>query len=150
MAGAAGTQWPDPRITFSLSAHVSLIAVCFGSIALAASGWTRRRSAAMGAVAVMAIAAYLVELLEAIWAPARDVARFSPFHYLDASGILAGTAPESRNLAVLGSILLAATALAYWRFNGGTCRRASSQSGSKGKRQRSKAKVKGASARANA
>ena len=111
-----GTEWPDPRTAFSLSAHVSLIALCFGSIALAASGWTRRRSAAMGAVAVMAIATYLVELLEAIWAPARDVARVSPFHYLNASGILSGTAPESRNLAVLASIFLAATALAYWRY----------------------------------
>ncbi len=99
-----GTEWPDPRTAFSLSAHVSLIALCFGSIALAASGWTRRRGAAVGAVAVIAIAAYLVELLESIWAPARDVARFSPFHYLNASGILTGTAPEFRNLAVLGTI----------------------------------------------
>src|SRR5512145_1706423 len=81
-------QWPDPRTAFSLSAHVSLIAVCFGSAALAASGWTRRRGAAVGAVAVIAITAYLVELLESIWAPARDVARFSPFHYFNASGIL--------------------------------------------------------------
>ena len=110
-------QWPDPGTAFSLSAHVSLIAVCFGSAALAASGWARRRGAAVGAVAVIAITAYLVELLESIWAPARDVARFSPFHYLDASGILTGSAPGFRNLAVLGTIALAATAVAYWQFS---------------------------------
>jgi ABC-2 type transport system permease protein len=110
-------QWPDPRTALSLSAHVCLIAVCFGSAALAASGWTRRRGAAVGAVAIVAIAAYLVELLESIWAPARDVARFSPFHYFNASGILTGSAPEFRNLAVLGTIALAATAVAYWQFS---------------------------------
>ena len=108
-------QWPDSLTTFSLSAHMTLIALCFGSIALAASGWTRRRGAAVGAVAVTAIATYLLELLEAIWAPARDVAWLSPFHYFRASGILAGTAPEW-HLAVLGSITLAAAAIAYWRY----------------------------------
>jgi hypothetical protein len=60
---------------------------------LAASGWARRRGAVIGAVGVLAIAAYLVELLESIWAPARELARFSPFHYYAATGILAGTAP---------------------------------------------------------
>jgi beta-exotoxin I transport system permease protein len=111
-----GAQWPAPRTAFSLSVHVTLVAWCFGSAALAASGWARRRGAAVGAIAVIAISAYLVELLEAIWAPARELARFSPFHYFDAPGILAGTAQEAQNLAVLGTIALAGIALAYWKF----------------------------------
>ena len=113
-----GTEWPDPRTAFSLSAHVTLIALCFGSVALAASGWTRRRSAAMGAVAVMAIATYLVELLEAIWAPARDVARVSPFHYLNASGILDRHGAGVRGILPCSATIFALrrTALAYWRY----------------------------------
>jgi beta-exotoxin I transport system permease protein len=109
-------QWPAARTVLSLSAHMMLVAWCFGGVALAASGWARRRGAVIGAVGVLAITAYLVELLESIWAPARELARFSPFHYYAATGILAGTAQESRNLAVLGFTAFAALALAYWRY----------------------------------
>ena len=109
-------QWPAARTVLSLSAHMTLIAWCFGGVALAASGWARRRGAVIGAVGVLAIAAYLVELLESIWAPARELARFSPFHYYAATGILAGTAPEAKNLVVLGTTALAALALAYWSY----------------------------------
>lgn len=107
--------WPVPRTVFSLSAHMTLIAWCFGGIALAASGWARRRGAVVAAVGVVAIAAYLVEILEPLWAPARDVAFFSPFHYYRAARIVAGTAPEATNLGVLGAAVLASLAVAYWR-----------------------------------
>jgi ABC-2 type transport system permease protein len=109
-------QWPDGRTVVSLSAHMTLIACCFGCVALAASGWARRRGAVVGAIGIVAIAAYLVEFLESIWAPARELARFSPFHYYTATSILSGTAQELRNLAVLGVTALAALALAYWRY----------------------------------
>ncbi len=109
-------QWPDARTALSLSAHMTLIAWCFGCVALAASGWARRRGAVVGGIGVFAITAYLTELLETIWAPARELARFSPFHYYAATGILAGTAQESRNLAVLGLTALAALILAYWSY----------------------------------
>jgi ABC-2 type transport system permease protein len=111
-----GAHWPEPGTAFSMSAHVTLIAWCFGSAALAASGWARRRSAAVGAMAVAAIALYLVELLEPIWRPARELARFSPFNYYPATGILAGTADTPWNLGVLAAVTLAGIALAYWRF----------------------------------
>jgi ABC-2 type transport system permease protein len=109
-------HWPDARTALSLSVHMTLIAWCFGCAALAASGWARRRGAVVGGIGVVAIVAYLVELLETIWAPARELARFSPFHYYAATGILAGTAPEARNLAVLGLIALAALIFAYWSY----------------------------------
>ena len=109
-------QWPAVRTVLSMNAHMTLIAWCFGCAALAASGWARRRGAVIGAMGVVAIATYLVELLESIWAPARELARFSPFHYYAATGILAGTAQETKNLAVLGTTALAAMAVAYWRY----------------------------------
>jgi ABC-2 type transport system permease protein len=112
----SNAQWPDVRTALSLSAHMTLIAWCFGCAALAASGWARRRGAVVGGIGVLAIAAYLVELLETIWAPARELARVSPFHYYAATGILAGTAQESRNLSVLGLTALAALVFAYWSY----------------------------------
>ena len=65
-------QWPTARTVLSLNAHMTLVAWCFGCAALAASGWARRRGAVVGAIGVVAITAYLVELLESIWAPARE------------------------------------------------------------------------------
>lgn len=112
----AGAEWPAPLTTFSMNAHMTLIAWCFGCIALAASGWARRRSTALGAIAVTSVVAYLVELLEAIWKPATYLARFSPFHYFPETRIMAGTADTPQDLAVLGTIILAAVIVAYWRF----------------------------------
>lgn len=109
-------EWPAPGQAISLTTHMTLIAWCFGCAALAASGWSRRRGAVVGAIGVLAIVMYLIELLESIWAPARELARFSPFHYYAATGILAGTAQESWNLAVLGTTALAGLVIAYWRY----------------------------------
>jgi ABC-2 type transport system permease protein len=108
--------WPVPQTVVSMSAHMTLIAWCFGAAALAGSAWARRRGAIVGAIGIVAIAAYLIELLESIWAPARQIAGFSPFHYYAATSIIAGTAPETRNLAVLAAIALAALACAYWGY----------------------------------
>jgi ABC-2 type transport system permease protein len=112
----ADVQWPAPRTVVSLSVHMTLVAWCFGCIALAASGWARRRGAVVGAIGAVAIAAYLVEVLEPMWAPARQVAWVSPFHYYRAGRIIAGTAEDARNLAVLASAALAALVVAYWRY----------------------------------
>jgi hypothetical protein len=94
---------------------MTLVAWCFGCMALAASGWARRRGAVIGAIGVVAFAAYLVEVLEPLWKPAQQVAWVSPFHYYRAGGIIAGTAEDARNLAVLGLVTLSGVALAYWR-----------------------------------
>jgi hypothetical protein len=99
----------------SLSAHVTLVAWCFGCAALAASGWSRRRAAVVGAIGVVAIVAYLAELLATIWTPAQTIARFSPFHYYAAPGILSGAAADARNLTILGTTAAVLLALAYWQ-----------------------------------
>jgi ABC-2 type transport system permease protein len=109
-------QWPAARTVVSLSVHMTLVAWCFGCIALAASGWARRRGAVVGAIGVVAIAAYLVEVLEPMWGPAREVAWVTPFHYYRAGRIIAGTAEDARNLAVLASAALAALLVAYWKY----------------------------------
>src|SRR4030095_16479689 len=45
----ADAQWPVPRPVVSLSVHMTLVAWCFGCIALAASGWGRPRGAVVRA-----------------------------------------------------------------------------------------------------
>jgi hypothetical protein len=109
-------QWPEASTTLTLGAHVALIAWCFGSATLAASGWARRRGAVVVGIGVVAVAAYVVDFLETIWTPARALAQFSPFNYFPATGILAGTASETRSLGVLGATVMAFLAVAYWRY----------------------------------
>lgn len=109
-------RWPDAPTTLNLGAHVTLIAWCFGSATLAASGWARRRGGVVIAVGIVAVAAYLVDFLETIWEPVRPLARFSPFNYYPANGIMADTTAGTRSLAILSAITLAGILLAYWRF----------------------------------
>jgi ABC-2 type transport system permease protein len=108
-----GVAWPRPSTVLNLATHLNLTAWCFGSIALAVSSWARRRGAALTAVAVGAVAAYLVDLLALLWSPARELGRLSPFHYFRGSAILSGTSDPWRDLSVLGALTLAATAIAY-------------------------------------
>jgi ABC-2 type transport system permease protein len=116
MYGPAPDAWPSGRVVASMVAHLTLIAWCFGAIALAASGWARRRASVMTAVGIAAIGLYLVDFVATIWRPLRGVAVVSPFHYFRGGEILAGTANTTLDLAVLGGITIAATAVAYIAF----------------------------------
>jgi hypothetical protein len=75
------------------------------------------RASALGAIAITAAAAYLLDLLGIMWTPAETVARISPFHYFHGAAILAGTANTALDLSVLGTITIASIALAYWKFD---------------------------------
>ena len=112
----AGVRWPDGRVALTLSVYLTMTAWCFGGAALAASAWARRRASALAPVAVAAVAAYLLDLLGKMWAPAETLSRLSPFHYFNGGAILAGTADPMRDLAVLGALSIAGIALAYWQF----------------------------------
>jgi ABC-2 type transport system permease protein len=112
----ASEGWPENGTVTTLAVHLTAIAWCFGGVALFAGASARRRSSAVTAVSVGAVALYLLELVGGAWAPMRRVATLSPFHYFQGSAILAGEADVARNLFVLGAIAIAASGLAYWRF----------------------------------
>ena len=112
----AGARWPAGRTILTLSVYLTMTAWCFGSAALAASAWARRRASAVGAVAVAAIAAYLLDVLGVMWPPARTLARMSPFSYFHGGTILTGTAEPVRDLGVLGTLTVVGVTLAYWQF----------------------------------
>ena len=111
-----GAPWPGQGVIVRMALYMTAIAVCFGAATLAASGWARRRGTAQGTIAVAAIGAYLLELLGMLWAPLRDVALVSPFHYFRGAAILAGTSDAWRDFGVFGSMTLAGLVLAYWRY----------------------------------
>jgi hypothetical protein len=94
-----------------------MVAWCFGAAALVAAAWARRRGSAQAPVAIAAVTLYLIEFLGSSWAPARPLARVSPFHYYQGTAILAGTADTLLDLSILGVTAVVGIVLAYWRFD---------------------------------
>ncbi len=111
-----GARWPDAMTVGAMAGHLVAVAWCFGAAGLAAASIARRRLSAMGPVAILAVSAYLLEVLAGAWAPIASTALFSPFHYYQGAAVLSGTADSVRDFFVLGSMSLAFATLAYWRF----------------------------------
>ena len=108
--------WPDPRTILLLIAHLTLVAWCCGTAAVAASGWARRRAAVLATVTIAVGTMYLVDFLGLWWEPMERLAMLTPFNYFHGGPLLTGTTDPVRNLAVLGTATLAATGIAYWKF----------------------------------
>jgi hypothetical protein len=109
--------WPTPHVVFLLMAHLTAVAWCFGGAALAAAAWSRRRGLAQSAVAVAAVAFYLMEVVGEAWSRAAWASWLSPFHRFHGSGILSGQTNPGRDLTILGTLGLAGVLLAYWQFS---------------------------------
>ena len=99
-----------------LIVYLTVLSWSLGGVALARAAWARRRGSAMASIGVAAVAMYLVEFIGGAWAPARRLSVLSPFHYYQASAVLAGTAEPSRDLSILAAVGAIAVVLAYWRF----------------------------------
>jgi hypothetical protein len=110
-------QWPSFSKILTLSAHLVLVAWCFGAFSLMLSAGARRRASAFAAAAIAAVALNLVNVLAASWAPARLVDAISPFHYYQGARILAGATDPLRDLLTLGAAASALVGVAYWRFS---------------------------------
>jgi ABC-2 type transport system permease protein len=96
-------------------AMCSLLAVAFGSLALAVACATGRRPLAIGVTAGIAAATYLIDLLAPMIGAVEWLQLLSPFHYY------LGAEPMLRGLDVPGSLVLiaisaAALAVALWTF----------------------------------
>jgi ABC-type transport system involved in multi-copper enzyme maturation permease subunit len=110
-------QWPSLPMILTLSAHLVLVAWCFGAFSLMLSTGARRRASGFAPAAITAVALYLVNVLAASWAPARVLDTASPFHYYQGTKVLLGLTEPPRDLLTLGGAASALVALAYWRFN---------------------------------
>jgi ABC-2 type transport system permease protein len=112
----ANSSWPNGSTLLLMASHLTMVAWCFGAAGLAASAWTRRRTAAIAIVAIASVAAYLIDFLGLWWSPMETLARLTPFFYFHGGPLLAGTDNPLRNLSVLAGITAAFTICAYVRF----------------------------------
>lgn len=112
-AGAAPPAW---RTIGMLMVHLAFLAVAFGCVALAAAAWSERRGTAQGAVAIVAVASYLVDIVGEGWSRAQPVARLFPFHYYHGNAIIFGDARPILDLSVFAAIAVVTASAAYWRF----------------------------------
>jgi ABC-2 type transport system permease protein len=109
-------RWPSFRAIGAMAAHLVAIAWCFGALGLAWAAPASRRMSAMGPVAVLAVALFLLDFLANAWRPAAPLAVISPFHYYQGITVLTGAANTGRDLLVLASAAAVAAATAYWSF----------------------------------
>jgi ABC-type transport system involved in multi-copper enzyme maturation permease subunit len=115
---AAGSfDLPSAGTRARLLVHLAGVAACFSGLGLFIAVWSRRWMTAFTTAVLITVVAYLVDFLAIGWRPMRAVVWISPFHYYPALSIIAGDAPEGRNLAVLYSAAVVFIALAYWRFS---------------------------------
>jgi hypothetical protein len=110
-------RWPEPRTVVLLASHLGALAWCLGMMALAVSGWARRRGGAQAAVGVGAVVFYLMEFVGESWSRVSWMTRLTPFHLFHGSSLLVGRTQPAHDLAILLSIGIAAMAVAYWRFD---------------------------------
>ena len=106
----------DASLIGRLAVHLVAVAWCCGAIGLFLGASSRRWTTAFTIGAFIVIVGYLVDFLAIGWPPARVLAWFFPFQYFPALRMLGGTAPEWRNLLILGSATVVFVGLAYWRF----------------------------------
>ena len=112
-----GARWPAAATVLNLAGHLVVLAWCFGATGLAVAAFARRRLTATGIVSIAAVFLYLLEFLGNAWQPAQWAAVLSPFHYAHGAAILAGQGSSAQDYAVLGSVTLGATAIAFWRYS---------------------------------
>jgi ABC-2 type transport system permease protein len=112
----AGVAWPSNERLLVLLAHLNAIAWCFGTMALAVSGWARRRGAAIAIVSIAALGMYLLDIAGLWWTRIETLAKLTPVYYFHGGPIIAGTHDSTRDFVVLGGICVVATVVAYWQF----------------------------------
>jgi ABC-type transport system involved in multi-copper enzyme maturation permease subunit len=107
---------PTPGTVVMLVLHLAAVAAVFASMGVAIAAGARRWSTAFFTASLLAVMLYLVDFLAIGWPLMRWVSWISPYRYYPALSILAGDAPEWRNLSVLLSAAAVLCAIGYWRF----------------------------------
>jgi ABC-type transport system involved in multi-copper enzyme maturation permease subunit len=112
-----GAPRPSIATILTLAVHVVAVATCFGAFSLALASFVRRRSAAFGPAAMVAVGLYFTNLLAASWRPAQWVDIISPLHYFQGARLAAGAVHPTDGLVVLVSMAAMLVAVAWWRFS---------------------------------
>jgi ABC-type transport system involved in multi-copper enzyme maturation permease subunit len=112
----AGTAVLPYRRLLLVAVNLLSVVWCFSAASLAMAGHVRRRGAAAGTVALVAVLLYLLQFAAAAWPTLRPVARVSPFHYYEAMPTLLGVSSPVRNIAgllIATGVLVAIAQLMY-------------------------------------
>ena len=115
--GASRFDVPEPRLLALLLLHLAGVAAVFAALGLVLAAGARRWSTAFFTATLAAVVLYLIDFLSIGWPMMRSVAWISPFRYYPALSIIAGDAPNARNLAVLFAAAALVAVAGYWRFN---------------------------------
>lgn len=110
-------SWPSRRLVASLAANLGALAFCWSGVTLAIASRARRRGVAGSIAGLLAFATFLVDYVARVWAPARQVAWLSPFHYYSPTELLLGRAIDWSSLWTLTGAGLAGFVLAYVFFS---------------------------------
>lgn len=113
---AGDLDLPSPAMRARLLFNHFAVASCFASFALLIAARSRRWSSAFTAAALSAVVMYNVDFIALGWKPMESIAWISPFHYFPALSVLAGEAPNGRNLSILFATSAILAASAYWQF----------------------------------
>jgi ABC-2 type transport system permease protein len=114
-AGAADMGIASSRITVTVLG-LALLALGFGTVALAAGAITGRRGLVLGVTAALAVAAYLANAVAPQVQALGGVQKLSPFYYY-LGGDPLRTGLDLGHLAVLATIPLALLAVAVWSLS---------------------------------
>ena len=91
-----------------VAANLLAVVWCLGAGGLLFGVSARRRGAAAGTMALIAVFLYLLHFAAAAWARLRPAARISPFHYYESMPTLLGISQPVRNIV---GLLIATTSL---------------------------------------
>jgi hypothetical protein len=125
-ANRAAVAWlappgvPVPLTSGLMWVALNLLAVvwCFGAASLAMAAHARRRAVAAGLTGLAMVFLYLLQFAAAAWAPARPLARISPFHYYEGMRTLLGlndARPDIIGLLVAAALMTGWAYIAYAR-----------------------------------
>ncbi len=111
----AGVARPALKTQALLAFNLLAEAWWFAALGLLAAAIVRRRSIAIGAAGLLAIALYLFNLVAEISPTMRPYRSFTPFHYFNSPLLISGSDQEWPGDVALLIVSAAALAVAAWR-----------------------------------
>jgi hypothetical protein len=114
--GVGDLDLPSSEMRARLLLNHFAVASCFASFALFVATRSDRWSSAFTVAALSVVVMYNVDFIALGWKPMEAIAWISPFHYFPALSVLAGDAPNGRNLVILFAASAILAASAYWGF----------------------------------
>jgi ABC-2 type transport system permease protein len=112
-----GAVWPSTRLVGSLALNLGLLALCWSGVALAIASAARRRSVAGACAGVLSLAAFFLDYVGRLWAPAETLAKLSPFRYFSPLDLIAGGSLPAKNILILMGTAAAGMIAAYILFS---------------------------------